>query len=137
MNFSSISNINNSEYKNNNLLKPSLIAGSSWFVLDMGVGTLSDVYHNNKSTTKLSKNVLHKQAGKNALYAGIFAMAFAPILGKLYNKTKNGEKIDIQNVSSIAGIMTLATAMIFRLFVASRPHPKWKGAFSKFTDMFL
>lgn len=133
-----ITEINNSGYgRQNHFLKPSLVAGSSWFIIDMGVGTLSDVYHNSKSTVKLSNKALRQQVGKNALFAGIFATAFAPILGKLYNKTKAGEKIDTQDVSSLAGIITLATTMIFRLFVASRPHPKWKGAFSKFTDMFL
>ena len=133
-----ISNVSHTEpKKQNNLLKTSLVAGSSWFVLDRGVGTLSDVYHNSKSTVKITKKELLRQGGKNVLYAGIFATILAPILGKLYTASKDGEKIDTNDISSLAGIITLTAAMFFRLFVASRPHPKWKGAFSKFIDMFL
>ncbi len=133
-----ISGINRNDYrKQNNLLKPTLTAGLSWFVLDMGVSTLSDVYYNHQSTVKLSKKILQQQTGKNALYASASAAIFAPILGIFYNKTKEGKKIDVNDISSLAGIITFGTALIFRLFAASRPHPKWKGAFSKFTDMFL
>ena len=42
------------------------MSGVSWFAFDMGVGTISDVYHNSKSKSKLPKKELLKQCGKNA-----------------------------------------------------------------------
>ena len=116
--------------------KYSLISGASWFVLDMGVGTIADVYHNSKNKSKLPKNELLKQSGKNALGAGIFALIFAPVLGNLYNAAKQSKTSDIEDFPTVAGIVALGSIMLFRLLVASSPHPKWKKAFSKFIDLF-
>ena len=40
-----------------------LMSGVSWFALDMGVGTIADVYHNSKSKSKLPKKEILKQSG--------------------------------------------------------------------------
>ena len=113
-----------------------LMSGVSWFTLDIGVGTIADVYHNSKSKSKLPKKELLKQIGKNAFGAGIFALIFAPPLGILYNMAKQNKTLDTDDFPTVAGIVALGAIMLFRLLVASSPHPKWKEAFSKFIDLF-
>ena len=109
---------------------------ATWFAIDMGVGTCADIYHSSKNNIKRSSKEIFKQTGKNALWAGISALAFGPILGKLYNTIKQGKSITDEDVISTTGFTALSLAMAFRLFVASRPHPKWKGAFSKLRNLF-
>lgn len=127
------------DYQYNNPKTPKkylLMSGVSWFALDMGVGTIADVYHNSKSKSKLPKKELLKQSGKNAGWAGVFALVFAPALGNLYNIARQGKTPDTDDFPAVAGIVALGSIMLSRLLVSSRPHPKWKNAFSKFIDLF-
>ncbi len=96
----------------------------------MAVGTAADVYHNSKSKTKLTAKTLGKQVGTNALWAGISACIFAYQLAKVYEyaKQKNYE------VFSDLSTGTASVLMGFRLYMASRPHPKWKNV--RFDNFF-
>ena len=109
---------------------------ATWFAIDMGVGTCADIYYSSKNNVKRSSKEIMKQTEKNALWAGVSALAFGPILGKLYNLIKQGKSITDEDVISTTGFTALSLAILFRLFVASRPHPKWKCAFSKLRNLF-
>ena len=136
-NISSINLRNNYQYDSEKTpSKYVLMSGLSWFALDMGVGTIADVYHNSKSKSKLPKKELLKQSGKNAGWAGVFALILAPALGNLYNIARQGKTPDTDDFPTVAGIVALGAIMLSRLLVSSRPHPKWKNAFSKFIDLF-
>ena len=136
-NISSINLRNNYQYDSEKTpSKYVLMSGLSWFALDMGVGTIADVYHNSKSKSKLPKKELLKQSGKNAGWAGVFALILAPALGNLYNIARQGKTPDTDDLPTVAGIVALGAIMLSRLLVSSRPHPKWKNAFSKFIDLF-
>lgn len=94
----------------------------------MAVWTASDVFYNSKSKTKLSAKTLGKQAGINALWVAGSACLFAYPLAKMYTSSKQ-KKHDELDVSTAAA----AILMEFRLYMASRPHPKWKNIrFGKF-----
>ena len=94
----------------------------------MAVGTVSEVFYNSKSKTKIPKNILYKQAGKNVLWAGISACLFAYPLAKIYESAKKTKNIMNDNSFSQISAAAAAVLMGFRLYVASRPHPKWKNA---------
>ena len=107
-------------------------AGLGWFAVDMAVGTAADVFYNSKSKTKLSPKTLWKQAGNNALWAGISACLFALPLSKLFEHAKGKNGTDTNKNFDLSDA-TLAILMGFRLYVATRCHPKWKNAkFGKF-----
>lgn len=133
-----IQDINTSiNYKQNSQKKDKYAAGGIWFALDLGTATLSDTYYRTKRNIKTPKQDILKQTAKNSLWAAMFALVFAPLLGKFYQDAKNNNLINKDDKNSIAGLALLSVATAFRLFVASRPHPKWKGAFSKFGNKFL
>ncbi len=123
---------NNPSYdKKKNIIK----SGMGWFALDMAVGTVADVFHNN--STKLSKKTLLKQTGCNILWATGSACILANSLEKVHRCIK--EKKDIANNDIISNIelagLSIAAAML--LFTATKKHPKWKGFFdSNSFDMF-
>lgn len=105
---------------------------AAWFVTDMGVGICADIYHSSKNNVKRSSKEIMKQTGKNALWAGVCALILGPFLGKVY---KGLQPVDQHTEpGSDVGAALLAILMAFRLYIASRPHPKWKGAFSKLMD---
>lgn len=105
-------------------------AGLCWFAVDMAVGTAADVFHNSKSKTKLSAKTLSKQIGINALWAGISACLFAYPLAEMYEYAKQKKYDEFSKVSTaITSIL-----MGFRLYIASRSHPKWKNI--RFGDFF-
>lgn len=118
-----------------NRTKDVINAGLEWFALDMAVGTVADVFHNN--STKLSKKTLLKQTGCNILWAAGSACILASSLEKVRRCIK--EKKDIANNDIISNIelagLSIAAAML--LFTATKKHPKWKGFFdSNSFDMF-
>lgn len=107
--------------------------GLGWFAVDMAVGTATDVFYNSKSKTKLSSKTLWKQAGNNALWAGVSACLFALPLSKLFEHAK-GKNDTAANKNYELSDAMLAILMGFRLYVATRRHPKWKNA--KFGEFF-
>ncbi len=121
-----ITNVNNNSYSSNDKPKKNkatLNAGLSWFAVDMAVSTAVDVYYNSKSKTQLTAKTLCKQVGTNALWAGISACIFAYPLAKIYEYTKQKKYEVFSNLSTA----TASILMGFRLYMASRPHPKWKN----------
>lgn len=105
-------------------------AGLGWFVVDMTVGTVADVFHNSKSKTKLPTKTLGKQFGINALWAVGSACLFAYPLAKIYENAKHKNNENFSKLSTAA----VSILMGFRLYMATRKHPKWKNI--KFGDFF-
>mgnify|MGYP003217951346 CR=1 FL=1 len=87
-------------------------AGLCWFAVELTAKTLS------------------KQIGINALWAGISACLFAYPLAEMYEYAKQKKYDEFSKVSTaITSIL-----MGFRLYIASRSHPKWKNI--RFGDFF-
>ena len=101
INFSSIATLDNNRTDSRSRNK--VVSTLGWFAIDMSVGICADIYHSSKNNVKRSSKEIMKQTGKNALWAGVSALAFGPILGKLYNLIKQGKSITDEDVISTTG----------------------------------